>query len=80
MTTITVKNLPDDLYTELKEMAKANRRSINSEVIICIEQRLRHKQRKAGDIVQKARRVRRLTDHHPITEAQLEAAKIEGRR
>ncbi|NBD34139.1 MAG: Arc family DNA-binding protein, partial [Cyanobacteria bacterium] len=31
-TTITVKNLPDDIYERLKEAAKANQRSINSEV------------------------------------------------
>jgi plasmid stability protein len=37
MPTITVKNIPADLYERLKESAQAHRRSINSEVIVCIE-------------------------------------------
>ena len=36
MATITVKNIPDALSEQLKLVAKANRRSINSEVIACI--------------------------------------------
>ena len=80
MTTITVKNLPDDLYTELKAVAKANRRSINSEIIVCIEQRVRNKRRTVDEILEKARRLRRLTAEHPITEADLSAAKEAGRR
>ena len=37
MPTITVKNIPTDLYELLKQSAAANRRSINSEIITCIE-------------------------------------------
>lgn len=37
MTTITVKNIPDDIYEKLKAKANTNRRSINSEIINCIE-------------------------------------------
>jgi len=39
-TTITLKNLPDELYNRLKMAAKANHRSINSEVIACLEKSL----------------------------------------
>ena len=38
MATITVKDIPDDLYEELKRCAAAHHRSINREVIHCIEQ------------------------------------------
>jgi len=38
MPSITVKNIPDDLYKRLKLRAAANHRSINSEIIVCIEQ------------------------------------------
>ncbi len=41
MTTITVKNIPDDLYERLKQAAKTNHRSINSEIIACIESGVR---------------------------------------
>lgn len=36
-TTLTLKNIPDDLYGRLKESADAHRRSLNSEVIVCLE-------------------------------------------
>jgi len=39
-TTMTLKNLPDDIYERLKVAAKANHRSINSEVIACLEKAL----------------------------------------
>jgi plasmid stability protein len=35
-----LKNLPDDIHERLKEAAKANHRSINSEVIACLEKAL----------------------------------------
>lgn len=34
MATITIKNIPDDLYAKLKKVAAANHRSINGEVIM----------------------------------------------
>ncbi|MBW1716868.1 MAG: Arc family DNA-binding protein, partial [Deltaproteobacteria bacterium] len=37
MATVTVKNIPDELYERLKTVAEINRRSINSEIIVCIE-------------------------------------------
>ena len=38
MPTLTLKGLPDDVYHALKERAAANRRSLNSEVIVRLEQ------------------------------------------
>jgi plasmid stability protein len=39
MASITVKNIPSDLYEQLKESAVANHRSLNGEIIACIERR-----------------------------------------
>jgi plasmid stability protein len=36
-TTLTLKNIPDDIYERLKASAEANRRSLNSEAIVCLE-------------------------------------------
>jgi plasmid stability protein len=36
-TTLTLKNVPDDVYDRLKQSAAAHRRSINSEAIVCLE-------------------------------------------
>ncbi|HEX2638738.1 MAG TPA: hypothetical protein VHL81_16500 [Gemmatimonadales bacterium] len=40
MATLTLKNLPDDLYARLKERAAGNRRSLNAEAILCLERML----------------------------------------
>jgi len=37
MATITVKNIPDQAYSVLKQLAASHRRSINSEIIYLIE-------------------------------------------
>jgi len=34
---LTIKNIPDDLYNELKHTAEQHHRSINSEVIVCLK-------------------------------------------
>lgn len=36
-TTLTLKNLPDELYDRLKCAAASHRRSLNSEAIVCLE-------------------------------------------
>lgn len=41
MATLTIKNLPDEIYAELSKKAKQNRRSLNGEAIIGLEDSLR---------------------------------------
>lgn len=36
-TTLTLKNIPDQLYTQLKISAAVHRRSLNGEAIVCLE-------------------------------------------
>ena len=36
-TTLTLKNIPDDVYERLKLAAEMHRRSLNSEAIVCLE-------------------------------------------
>ena len=36
-TTLTLKNIPDEVYERLKVAAEAHRRSLNSEAIVCLE-------------------------------------------
>lgn len=40
MPSITVKNIPDNLYKNLKLAAQVHHRSINSEIIACLEKEL----------------------------------------
>lgn len=41
MPSITIKNIPNDLYDQLKQAANVHHRSINSELIYCLEKTLR---------------------------------------
>jgi len=79
MHTITVKNIPPDLYERLKQVARANRRSINSEIIVCIERALRVQEVNAQAIIASARKLREKTAHYIITDDEFNRAKSEGR-
>ena len=41
MANFTVKNIPDDLYDEIKKRAEEHRRSVNGEIIHSLEQVVR---------------------------------------
>jgi hypothetical protein len=79
MTSITVKDIPDDLYAALKAAAVANRRSINREIIHSIELAVRSRPANAETLVDSARRLRARLGPLPVDEAELTAAKREGR-
>ena len=40
-TTLTLKNIPDEVYALLRAQATSNRRSLNNEAIVCLETVLR---------------------------------------
>lgn len=79
MPTITVKNIPADLYELLKQSAAANRRSINNEIIIHIERGVRGRKVNVEDLLMRARQMRQKTKDHPITDVLLQDAKLTGR-
>ena len=79
MATVTVKNIPDELYARLKSVAEINRRSINSEIIMCIEHAVMSRQIDPKKMLEKARHLRKLTTNHPIGDEEFNQAKIEGR-
>ena len=77
--TITVKNVPGELYERLKQSAEANRRSINSEVIVCIERALRSRQVDPETVLAGARKLREETSGYTITDDEFTEAKATGR-
>ena len=79
MATITLKNIPDELYERLKSIAEINRRSINSEVIVCIEQAVTSHSVNPEKVLESARLLRKLTTSHPISDEEFNHAKAEGR-
>lgn len=58
MPSITVKNIPEEIYEKVKEQAAAHHRSINSEIIACLEKSVTSTRPSAETILQKARHAR----------------------
>lgn len=79
MTTITLKNIPDSLYLQLKEAAKAHHRSLNSEILYCVERTLTPHKIDVAEHIARARTLRAKTAAHPITNDEINAAKHAGR-
>jgi antitoxin FitA len=79
MPTITLKNIPPDLYDLLKQSAAANHRSINGEILTCIERAVRGRRVNPEVLLDRARRLRQKTKDHPITDNELRTAKQMGR-
>lgn len=79
MPTLTLKNIPDFLYIQLKEAAQAHRRSMNSEILYCVEQTLGTHKIDISEYLVIARDLREKTIHHPLTDKLINDAKNEGR-
>ena len=79
MTTITVKNIPPELYQRLKQAANSSHRSINSEIIACIERAVRSQQIDPEMLLVNARRLRSRTASFLITDDEFSETKREGR-
>lgn len=59
MPSITVKNIPDEIYDKVRQQAQAHHRSINSEIIACLEQTVQARSISPSDILNEARRLRK---------------------
>ncbi len=79
MATVTVKNIPDKLYEQIKQSAKANHRSINSEIIVCIEHALMGRKVDPKKILSAARALRKKTAGYLLTEKEIAKARNIGR-
>ncbi len=80
MPTITIKNIPSDLYERLKQSAAENRRSINSEVIVCIERAVQsRKQGNIDDLLARVRKIRGKTSGQLLTDDKFTELKVLGR-
>jgi len=76
---LTIRNVPDDLYKLLKQSAKRNRRSMNSEAIFILERTSRSTVDPAA-FLERARRLRESTPDLYVTDKDLREAKNWGRR
>lgn len=78
-TTLTLKNIPDDIYERLKASAETHRRSLNNEAIVCLQTVLMPAQASVDEHLQRARALRqRLAGQH-FAAQETDALRREGR-
>lgn len=79
MPALTIKNIPDDVYNALKDKAKQQHRSINSEVITCLEHTLLPKRISTEERLSTIRALRSQVKSGAITAEDIDQAINEGR-
>ena len=82
MPSLTIKNLPPDLYLRLKESAARNRRSLTNEVIVAMERQFpkRRTPEEERRLMEEIREMReRISKGRVWTEEEITAWKREGR-
>jgi plasmid stability protein len=81
MSTMTIRNVPEELVDGLKKAAKHYRRSVNQQVLVWLEEACLGKSMVSHkDVEAELLEIRKLREGlKPMTVEELEAAKIEGR-
>ena len=79
MPALTIKNIPDALYEQLKSAADLHRRSINSEVLVCLERTLIAKKTNPNDRLKRIEQLRASIKPNNITLSDIDQAIDSGR-
>ncbi len=79
MASITVKNIPDDLYERLRAAARIHHRSINSELIRCLETVLKPRPVPPEERLERLRRIRSNIPDVSLTPEEIQRAIENGR-
>ena len=79
MVTVTIKNIPEQVYERIKAQAKKNHRSINGEILSILEQAISLPPIDVQATLERARKVRELTADYTITADEIERMINEGR-
>ena len=79
MPTLTIKGMPDTLYRRLKARAAVNRRSLNSEILVALEQAITSPAPNPEALLARADALRAKLRTPRLTDARLRAAKDSGR-
>jgi plasmid stability protein len=78
-TTLTLKNIPDEVYERLKVSAEMHRRSLNSEAIVCLETVLTPTRIAPSERLARARRLRGELGKTKFRAGEIDALKRQGR-
>ncbi len=76
---IMLKNIPDNVYSILKSNAATNRRSLNSEAIVCLETFLLKPDLSASERLVRMERLTSKQDPKKMASVDISKAKREGR-
>jgi antitoxin FitA len=76
---MTLKNIPDELYELLKANAQLNRRSLNSEAIMCLETTLKKPKIPASERIARAKALYADLNPKKFKAADIDRFKREGR-
>ena len=79
-TTLTLKNIPDEVYERLKASAETHRRSLNSEAIVCLESVLMPERVTVNERLARARALRENLLAGKFRAKDIDLFKREGRR
>jgi plasmid stability protein len=80
MVTLTIKNVPPEIYERIKIQAKNNYRSLNGEVISILERALSIPPIDVKATLERTRKIRELTAHYLISDEEMTKWKKEGRK
>ncbi len=58
MPNLSLRDVPDDLYRQIKEIAERDRRSINQQILVLLEQAVRQQKRPKIDVLNRIDRQR----------------------
>ena len=79
MATVTIKNIPEEVYRKLKRQASAHHRSFNQEVIACLERSTESVLFDPAAILAQARVLRKQGNGSVVTDRLLRQLRTEGR-
>jgi antitoxin FitA len=79
MASLTIKGIPDELLDNLRRSAEANRRSLNSEVILRLERAIGRAPLDPQEFLSRVRARRERLQLPPLTDELLDQARSEGR-
>lgn len=76
---LTIKGIPDAVYERLKALATGNRRSLNSEVIVCLEKVVLQTRPTPSEFIAEARALRSTLNPSKFRHIDIDTIKREGR-
>ena len=79
MESITIENVPDELYERIQQAALSNRRTMNKQIILCLERNFGMHTDDVQMILERTQQLRAKTAHYYLTDEALLRAKNEGR-